>query len=110
MDTAWDEFQKSKRARLEEFQKIEINSKQLLQALLKEEYTEELQADLKKHINRVIGICRIIGRAVTENLNKEKFPGVHKAMQTLDKADAKFKMAAARFGVKHGSAKRRKVE
>ena len=108
-ESAWQEFQANKRIKLSDFQTMEIHARVLLNQLMKEQYSEALQGDIRKHANRLAGVTKILSRAMLEDMKAAEFPRLQKVMAMLTKADRTFHMHATRFGIKLQSTKRRRT-
>ena len=99
-DLDFQEFLAKKIEKLKHYQAVELEVKQYLAQLTTIKYSEGLQSDLRKHLVRVQGLVRILGRAASENPCKSEFPKLLKAMKTISAVHDSLKVCCARFGVK----------
>ena len=99
-DADFQEFLAKKVEKLKHFQAVELEVKQYIAQLTTVKYSEGLQSDLRKHLVRVQGLVRILGRAASEAPCKAEFPKLLKAMRTIANVHDSLKACCAKFGMK----------
>lgn len=107
-DQEFDAFQAQKEDQLRRFQQMELETRRWLVALKPIKYSDGLQGDLTKHLQRLNGLVRILSRAAAEAIQKSEFPKLKKSMDSMEAAHKAHGVNCSRFGVATKNQKRRR--